>query len=116
VLAHARSRSRVRVGRYGVEPERLEPLVQAELEKPADEVDIFLIDEIGKMELHCPAFVELVPRLLSSPIPVVATVALKGSALIRHVKDREDVRVVQVTNGNRDELPEELEGWLRGRA
>jgi len=34
--------------------------------------------------------------------------------LIVQVKDRKDVRLVQVTNANRDELPGELEGWLRG--
>ena len=114
VLAHVRSQSKLRVGRYGVEPQRLQPLVQAELEQPAEEVDVFLIDEIGKMELYCPAFVERVPLLLSGPTPVVATVALKGSGLIVQVKDRKDGRLVQVTNANRDELPEVLEGWLRG--
>lgn len=31
ILAHVRWRSRHRVGRYGVEPEHLEPLVQEEL-------------------------------------------------------------------------------------
>jgi nucleoside-triphosphatase len=31
LLAHVRSRSRHRVGRYGVAPEQLEPLVQEEL-------------------------------------------------------------------------------------
>src|SRR5262249_38465414 len=47
VLAHVQSRSKLRVGRYGVEPERLQPLVQAELGRSADDVDVFLIDEIG---------------------------------------------------------------------
>jgi nucleoside-triphosphatase len=115
VLAHVRSPSKLRVGRYGVEPERLQPLVQAELAKSAAEVDVFVIDEIGQMELHCPAFVERVPHLLSGPVPVVATVALKGSGLIAQVKAREDARLVQVAYANRDKLPEELEGWLRGR-
>src|SRR5262245_14126588 len=33
VLAHTRSRSRIKVGRYGVEPERLVPLMHTELQK-----------------------------------------------------------------------------------
>jgi nucleoside-triphosphatase len=78
VLAHVRSRSRRRVGRYGVDPERFQPLVEAELGRREDEADVYLIDEIGKMELLCPAFVGAVPRLLDAPVPVVATVALKG--------------------------------------
>jgi len=43
-------------------------------------------------------------------VPVVATVALKGQGLIATVKARQDVRLVRVTNDNRDGLPEELEG------
>lgn len=114
-LAHVRSQSRLRVGRYGVEPESLEPLVEAELMKPFSEVDAFVVDEIGKMELYCPAFVEAIPRLLDGPTPVIATVALKGGGLIEKVKARSDVRVLPVGTENRDGLPVILESWLRSR-
>src|SRR5689334_21341271 len=50
VLAHVRSKSRHRVGRYGVEPTALAQLVVMELGKPAEEVDVFVVDEVGKME------------------------------------------------------------------
>src|SRR6516165_2440708 len=43
LLAHVRSRSRHRVGRYGVEPEALRPLVQEEL-AGTGAVDVYLID------------------------------------------------------------------------
>lgn len=115
ILAHTRSRSRYRIGRYGVEPERLEALVRAELIQPPDAVDAFLIDEIGKMELLCPIFVGAVPRLLDGSVPVVATVALKGHGLIAAVKARPDVRLLHLTHDNRDGLPEELERWLQKR-
>src|SRR4051812_30958636 len=74
---HVRSRSRHRVGRYGVEPEQLAPLVQEEL-AGAGEVDVYLVDEVGKMEMLCPAFVEAVPVLLGGATPVGLTVAQKG--------------------------------------
>lgn len=115
VLAHVSSKSKQRVGRYGVEAAGLEPLVRAELEKAPGALDAFVIDEIGKMELFCPAFDAAVPRLLDGAVPVVATVALKGQGLIAAVKARSDVRIVQVGTENRDALPEELEQWLRGR-
>ena len=114
VLAHVRSRSRHRVGRYGAEPDQLEPLVREAL-AGAGEVDVYLIDEVGKMELLCPAFVEAVPRLLDGAAPVVLTVAQKGQGLIGQVKARADVRLLQVTDENRDGLPEELERWVRER-
>ena len=52
ILAHVRFRSLVSVGRYGVEPDRLIPLIEEELDRTPGTVDAFLIDEIGKMECH----------------------------------------------------------------
>jgi nucleoside-triphosphatase len=98
----------------GDEPEQLEPLVQEELARTGA-VDAYLIDEVGKMELLCPAFVEAVPRLLAGAAPVVLTVAEKGQGLIAQVKARADVHLVTVTEENRDRLPEELERWVRDR-
>jgi nucleoside-triphosphatase len=116
VLAQVRSQSRHRVGRYGVEPTGLAPLVQAELGRPAGEVDLFVVDEIGKMELLCPEFVAAVRRLLDGPVPLLATVALKGGGLIEEVKGQDNLRLVEVTPANRDGLPVELEAWAKGHA
>jgi nucleoside-triphosphatase THEP1 len=115
VLAHVRSRSRLQVGCYGVEPQQHRPLVKAELSAPAEAVDAFVVDEIGTMELFCPAFVEAMPRLLDGPLPVVGTVAFKGQGLIAAVKARADSSLVLVTDENRDGLPAELEQRLRDR-
>ena len=112
-LAHVRSRSRFRVGRYGVEPDALAPLVAVELGKATGEVDLFVIDEIGKMELFCPSFAVAITRLLDGAVPVIASVALKGSGLIAHVKQRPDARLLHVTAASRDGLPGELAAWLR---
>jgi nucleoside-triphosphatase len=106
-MAHVNFKSAQRVGRYGVDTPSLEPIVKAELEQPAD-VDVYLIDEIGKMELFCPTFAEAVARLLNGRVPVIATVALKGTGLIADVKKRPDVKLMQVTAANRDGLPGEL--------
>jgi nucleoside-triphosphatase len=112
LLAHVRSVARHRVGCYGVEPDQFEPLVQEELARARD-VNAYLIDEVGKMELFCPAFVEAVPRLLCNAVPVVLTVAQRGQGLIAQIKARAEVRLVTVTEENRDALPEELERWAR---
>jgi nucleoside-triphosphatase len=116
LLAHVRSRSRHRVGRYGVEPAALAPLVEAELGRPAGEIDLFVVDEVGKMELLCPEFVAAVRRLLDGPVPLVATVAMKGGGLIEEAKGRGDVRLVEVGLANRDGLPAEVEAWVRRAA
>lgn len=66
------------------------------------------------MELYCPEFVDAVRRLLDRPVPLLATVALRGEGLIEEVKCRDDVRLVELTAANRDGLPAELEMWARG--
>jgi nucleoside-triphosphatase len=113
ILAHVRFRSPVSVGRYGVEPDRLVPLIQEELVRPPGSVDAFLIDEIGKMECRCPQFVATMSRLLGEPVPVVATIALRGGGFIAEVKQRRDVQIVEVTQANRGELPAQIAAWVK---
>jgi nucleoside-triphosphatase len=113
LLAHVRSRSRHRVGRYGVEVESLALMVRGELERPTGEVDLFVVDEIGRMELHCPEFVQAVRQLLDGAVPVVAVVARTGGGLIAEVKARAEVRLIELTTESRDALPAELEVWVR---
>ena len=115
LLAHVDWHSQLRVGRYGVEPARLDPIIQAELGRSPGEVDVYVIDEIGKMECLCPSFVEAVRGVLDAPSPVLATIALKGGGLIAGVKARPDVRLVPVDAGNRDDLPNQLASILRGK-
>jgi nucleoside-triphosphatase len=115
LLAHIDWHPHLRVGRYGVEPARLEPIMQAELGQSPGEVDVYVIDEIGKMECLCPSFVEAVRGVLDGPAPVLATIALKGGGPIPDVKARPDVRLVTVDPGNRDDLPDQLASVLRGK-
>jgi nucleoside-triphosphatase len=116
ILAHVRSRSPASVGRYGVEPDRILPVIEEELVRPPGSVDAYLIDEIGKMECHCPKFVATMRRLLGEPIPVVATIALRGSGFIAEVKQRPDAQIVEVTQANRGELPAQIAAWVKESA
>jgi nucleoside-triphosphatase len=108
VLAHVSVRTKWRVGRYGVELDAFNALVQSELGKSADAVDLFLIDEIGKMECLSGLFVEAATRVLGGPVAVLATVAAKGGGLISQVKARCDVEILRVSADNRDRLPGQL--------
>jgi nucleoside-triphosphatase len=104
-LAHVSSRSRSRVGRYGVEVADFEALVLPEL---ARRCDLIIIDEIGKMECFSSGFVFAARELLDGAVPVVATVAIKGGGFIAEVKARPDVEICEVTTLNRDGLPQRL--------
>jgi nucleoside-triphosphatase THEP1 len=76
-------------------------------------VDAYLIDDIAKMECHCPQFTEAVRRLLEGLVPVVANIALRGGGFIAEVKNRPDERVVDVTHTNRDGLPGKIDAWVK---
>ena len=78
-------------------------------------MDAFLIDEIGKMECHCPQFIAAMRRLLDGPVPVVATIALRGGGFIAEVKNRPDVQIVEVTQANRQALPGQIAAWVKER-
>ena len=103
VLAHVDIRSAQRVGRYGVELDGFESLVRKELGKPSQEVDLFVVDEFGKMECFSGMFVAAASAALDSPVPVLATIAAKGGGFIAQVKARQDVELLTLTSSNREE-------------
>jgi len=102
LLAGVRSKCRIRVGRYGVELPQFEGLLAAEFRRPLVDVDLAVIDEIGKMECYSSLFVEIVRDLLDGPVPLLATVAQEGAGLIRDVNGRANVELLTVTVANRD--------------
>lgn len=104
-LAHVEQRGPHRVGRYGIDVVGFEALVLPELERTSD---VFLIDEIGRMECFSSRFVTAVRRILDGPRRVVATVALSGGGFIAEVRNRPEVEIWQVEPDNRDDLPARL--------
>ena len=113
MLADVRSKSRVRVARYGVELPAFEQFLQDELNCGPGEVDLFVVDEVGKMERCSQRFIELVGALLDGDVSVLSTVAMKGGGFIADVKERNDVELVKVHNNNRDRLVSDLVKRLR---
>ena len=107
-LAHVLFSSPLRVGRYGVDLTRFEDLVEEELTKPAGAVDVFVVDEIGKMECFSRRFIDATRALLEGPVPVLATVGHKGRGFLTEVKTRRDIRLITVSKANRDALPDRL--------
>jgi nucleoside-triphosphatase len=106
-------RSPQRVGKYGVDVTVIDAVAETALAPEAAEV--FLVDEIGKMECASRSFVAAVRRLLAADRVVVASVALKGDGLIAEVKRLPGIDLREVTAQNREHLPEELIGWVRDR-
>ena len=108
MLSSIHHNSWVSVGRYGVDVHGFEDLVLPEFEKIAGKADLFLIDEIGKMECFCPRFVKAIEHLLEQEVSCLATVSQNGKGLIADIKARDDVELITVTPQNRDTLPAQL--------
>jgi nucleoside-triphosphatase len=111
-IADVRLASPHRVGKYAVDVAALDELVESQLQLRND-VNLYLIDEIGKMECLSIRFLRAVTRLLDSPKPILATVGARGTGLITDVKRRADAELWEVTTGNREELPHRIVAWLR---
>jgi len=106
-----------RIGRYGVFVENLERAARSILEA-LESRDVVIIDEVGPMELKSEAFVDAVREAADHDTPCLFVVhARSNHPLVRELRGgREDVILYEVTESNRDELPdtvmERLIGWL----
>ena len=69
-------RSPYKVGKYGVDVAALDRVAAKEMS--AKGADVFLIDEIGKMECCSEAFVGAVGKAFDSGAAILATVPLRG--------------------------------------
>ncbi len=101
VLAHIDAISSHHVGRYAVNPERLDFLL-SQLPQPNPD-DLVYIDEIGPMELLSESFKAFVTKSLNAPNTCLATiVAASDDAFVQQIKDRTNVIIIEITPDNRD--------------
>lgn len=107
ILAHVNGRSSVKVGKYRVDVPGFESFLDS-LPFFSSDYGIVIIDEIGKMECLSPEFRRLVIELLNSERFLIAAIARRGSAFIESIKERNDVRLVEVTASNRENLLSEI--------
>jgi nucleoside-triphosphatase len=116
VIAHVDLAGRCRVGRYGVDVAAIDAAADALLALDP-EPDIYLVDEIGKMECHSARFVAVMRHLLAGVATVIATVGKRGGGFMAEVRQRDDCLLWEITRENRDTMPPRVLHWLgeRGR-
>ena len=93
ILAHTDIKGPWKVSKYGVDVIGFEKSILPLLDLKQADVELFVIDEIGKMECLSENFVEAVRKLFASNKAILATVAQKGGGLISEVKTYPEVRV-----------------------
>jgi len=108
ILAHVDIKSRFKVGKYGVDVAGFEKSVVPILNAEQADAELFVIDEIGKMECFSEKFAVAIRRLFASDKSVLATVARKGDGLISEIKNCPGVQLFNLTLENRDKTIAEI--------
>lgn len=102
-----------KVGKYSIHVDEFEKLAVRSLKPVKMAADLYIIDEIGKMELLSLAFKTVILELLAEPTNILATITRTGNGFVDQIKRRSDIDLVEVTRKNRDELPEVLAAKLK---
>jgi nucleoside-triphosphatase len=103
LLSHTDIQSPHRVGKYKVDVKGFEDFLRSiPFLNPLTR--LIVIDEIGKMECYSDQFKNLLREILDSEKWVIATIAFKGSGIIKEIKKRNDVKLFEITQRNRNSL------------
>ncbi len=114
ILAHIDIHSPYRVSKYGVDIDSLDRVGVSALHKAAQQCDLVVVDEIGKMELFSANFREAVLRVIGSGNRVLGTIMLNPNPWADAIKRQPQVKLLLVTRANYHQLLEELLHWLKG--
>jgi nucleoside-triphosphatase len=113
ILSHVKVKGHYRIGRYGVDIPGFESFLGSLiLGDPGTR--LMVIDEIGKMEYLSERFRTFLGEWLDSEVPLLATIALRGTPPIERVKARPDVKVIPMTHEDREERYRQVLAEVRG--
>lgn len=113
ILAHVNIHRQYKVSKYGVDIDGLERVGVSALHKAAQQCDLVVIDEIGKMELFSASFRETVLQIIDSGRRVLGTIMLSPNPWADAIKLKPQVTLVTVTKANYRQMLEELLHWLK---
>ncbi|MCS7131129.1 MAG: NTPase [Hadesarchaea archaeon] len=109
ILAHVDQPVGPLVSKYRVNVANVDTMSEASISRALKEADFVVIDEIAPMEVHSEGFKRAVLAALDSSKPLLAVIHQRTTTgFIGAVKSRQDVKVFEVTPGNRERLPEKL--------
>ena len=115
VLASKDIESKTMVGKFGVDVTVLDEVGVAAIRSATTNADVIVIDEIGKMEAESATFVEAVKEALDADKPLILTLHKKSrNPLLQDIRRRDDVRILEVTQVNRNLLPYKIAKLMKG--
>ncbi|CAN6463883.1 unnamed protein product [Victoria cruziana] len=103
------------VGKYKVDVASFESLALPEMQVK-EETDIFVIDEVGKMELFSSSFFPAVLQVLESNIPILASIPIpkfgRDIPEVARLRNHPNASVYMLNVGNRDLIKDEVAAKL----
>jgi len=112
MLAHVNIHSPYRVSKYGVDIDALERVGVPALHKAAQQCELVVIDEIGRMELFSDNFRGAVSQIIDSGKRILGTIMLSPNPWADAIKRQPQVNLITVTRDNYQQVLEELLHWL----
>ena len=113
ILAHVDIHSPYRVSKYGVDIDSLDRVGVSALNQAAEQCDLVVVDEIGKMELFSANFREAVLQIIGGGKRVLGTIMLNANPWADTIKRQPQVNLVEVTRVNYHQVLDDLRRWLR---
>mgnify|MGYP006286858435 CR=1 FL=1 len=101
-----------RIGSYSVDTSVMSDIAVPALREAGGSADVVVIDEIGKMEMLCPAFVQELHRLTASETPVLGTILMSQHPEGDKIKALPFVTILKVTIETRDDALALVRKWL----
>jgi len=107
IFAHTKLKSKVSIGKYKIDIKGFDIFLDQTFSREK-KTGLYFIDEIGKIACESKKFSKIILTLFDAKKPVISSISDKGIGLISDIKKREDVRIFEVTEQNRDILLKEL--------
>ena len=100
------------MSKYGVDIDGLERIGVPALHKAAQQCDLVVIDEIGRMELFSAGFRESISQMIDSGTRILGTIMLNPNPWADAIKRHSQVNLITVTRENYRQVLAELLRWL----
>ncbi len=108
VFADINFKTSERLGKYGLDLAKLETVGVVAVREAVHSRQLVVIDEIGPMEIRSAIFRDVVSKIFEARVPILATITARPFPFTDAIKNRPDVRVVDVRPNNREQLVSEL--------
>lgn len=99
------------VGKYKVNIASFESLALPELQIKED-TELFIIDEVGKMELYSASFFPAVLKIMESKVPILASIPIlkfgRDIPAVARMRNHPGVAIFTLNTQNRDSIKDEI--------